>query len=232
MAKGAITRSKIPLDMTHPIIKDLLWRHAVKKYDASRRIPEKDLDILFEAMRLSASSINSQPWKFVVIETEEARNRMSATFAYKYRFNQSHVFDSSQVILFAHNPHYTRNDYARVVDKGIEDKRTKPESREKAFSSFVFAKLNTDEFGNTGSWTKAQTYLALGNALHTLARLRIDSTPMEGIDTDLVNREFKKELAGYRCDVALAIGYRHPEEDYNANLPKSRLSTGSILTRI
>ncbi|MCD6588446.1 MAG: hypothetical protein J7K88_07835, partial [Candidatus Fermentibacteraceae bacterium] len=85
---------------------------------------------------------------------------------------------------------------------------------------------------NTEGWTKAQTYLALGNTLHTLARLKIDSTPMEGIDTDLVNMEFKKELAGYWCDVALAIGYRHLEEDYNAKLPKSRLSPGNILTRI
>ena len=218
--------------MTHPIIEDLLWRHAVKKYDPSKRIPEKDLDVLFEAMRLSPSSINSQPWKFVVIETEQARKRMSRTFAHKYQFNQSHVFDSSQIILFAYNPHYTREDYARVVDKGIKDGRTKPESREKAFGSFVFAELNTDESGNTEGWTKAQTYLALGNTLHTLARLKIDSTPMEGIDTDLVNMEFKKELAGYWCDVALAIGYRHLEEDYNADLPKSRLSPGNILTRI
>jgi len=183
-------------------------------------------------MRLSASSINSQPWKFVVIESSEAKERMHKTFARKFQYNQPHVFDSSQIILFAYNPRYTRDDYAEVVDKGIEDKRTKPEDRENAFGSFMFAELNTDETGNTRSWTKAQTYIALGNTLHTLARLGIDSTPMEGIDTDLVNEEFKKELDGYRCDVALAIGYHHPQEDYNAKLPKSRRSLDSILVRI
>ncbi|MCK5034316.1 MAG: nitroreductase family protein, partial [Candidatus Sabulitectum sp.] len=210
----------------------LLWRHATKKYNAEKKIPQEDLDVLFEAMRLSASSINSQPWKFVVIESREAKERMSKTFAMKYKFNQSHVFDSSQIILFAYNPHYTRNDYAEVVDKGIEDKRTKPEDREKAFRSFVFAEINTDETGNTGNWTKAQTYIALGNTLHTLARLRIDSTPMEGIDTDLVNEEFKNELDGYLCDVALAIGYHHPVDDYNSTLPKSRLNLVNIMVRI
>ena len=218
--------------MVHPIIEDLLWRHTTKKYNTEKKIPQEDLDVLFEAMRLSASSINSQPWKFVVIESREAKERMSKTFARKYKFNQSHVFASSQIILFAYNPHYTRDDYAEVVDKGIEDKRTKPEEREKAFGSFVFAELNTDETGNTGSWTKAQTYIALGNTLHTLARLRIDSTPMEGIDTDMVSEEFKKELDGYQCDVALAIGYHHPREDYNANLPKSRRNPAGIIVRI
>jgi nitroreductase/dihydropteridine reductase len=218
--------------MTHPIIEDLQWRYTAKKYDASRKISQKELDVIFEAMRLSASSINSQPWKFVVIESDEAKERMSNTFANKYQFNQPHIFDSSHIILFAHNPHYTRDDYAEVVDNGIKDKRTKPEDRESAFGGFIFAELNTDETGNTNSWTKAQTYLALGNTLHTLARLRIDSTSMEGIDPVLVNEEFKKELDGYQCDVALAIGYSQPQEDYNAKIPKSRRSLDSILVRI
>jgi len=218
--------------MPHPIIESLLWRHTTKKYDATRKIPQQDLEVLFEAMRLSPSSINSQPWKFIVIESDEAKQRMSQTFAHKFQFNQPHVFDSNLIILFAHNPQYTRQDFVEIVDKGIEDKRTKPEDREAAFASFAFAKLNTDAKGDTSKWTKAQTYIALGNTLHTLARLKIDSTALEGIDTDLVNEEFEKELAGYQCDVALAIGYHHREEDYNAKLPKSRRSLNSIFVRI
>jgi len=218
--------------MIHPIIEDLLWRHSTKKYDATRKIPQEDLVVLFEAMRLSASSINSQPWKFVVIESAEAKERMHKTFYQKHQYNQSHVFDSSQIILFAYNPFYTRNDFAKVVDKGIEDKRIQPENRKSAFGVFMFAETNTDVTGNTSSWTKAQTYLALGNTLHVLARLRIDSTPMEGIDTDLVNEAFKKELDGYQCDVALAIGYHHPEEDFNSKLPKSRHRLDHVLVRI
>ena len=218
--------------MKHPIINDLLTRHTAKKYDSSRKVSEADLNILFEAIRLSASSINSQPWRFVVIESDEAKGRMSQTFAKKHQFNQPHIFDSSHVILFAHNPNYTREHYAEVVDKSIEDKRVNPENRESAFGSFMFAELNTNEKGDTSAWTRAQTYLALGNTLHTLARLKIDSTPMEGIDSDLVNEIFAKELNGYQCEVALAIGYHHPEDDFNAKLPKSRLSLNKILVRI
>jgi len=218
--------------MSHPIIDDLNWRHTAKQYDPSRKVSEQDLDILFEAMRLSASSINSQPWKFIVIESDTARQRMHNTFANTHQYNQKHVFDSSQIILFAHNPHYTRDDYAKVVDKGIADGRTKAEDRGSAFNAYRFAELNTDDAGNNACWTKAQTYLALGNTLHTLARLKIDSTPLEGIDTELVNKEFAIELGGYRCEVALAIGYHHPEADFNATLPKSRLRLEDVLNRI
>ena len=217
--------------MSHPIIDDLLWRKTCKKYDAGKKVSEDDLEVLFEAMRLTASSINSQPWKFLVIDSDDARERMHKTFARQHEYNQPHVFESSQIILFAYNPRYTLDDFSKVVDQYIEDKRIKPETREGAFAAFRFAEMNTDETGNTACWTKAQTYLAFGNTLHTLARLKIDSTPLEGIDTELVNEEFKKELDGYQCDVALAIGYHH-EDDFNAKLPKSRLPLDDVLVRL
>jgi len=47
-----------------------------------------------------------------------------------------------------------------------------------------------------------------------------------------VAEEFKAELSGYQCDVALAIGYHHPEEDFNASLPKSRLSAESVFVHL
>ncbi|MFY0641228.1 MAG: NAD(P)H-dependent oxidoreductase [Bermanella sp.] len=216
--------------MNNPIIDDLLFRHTCKKYDPTKKIPQADLDVLYEAMRLSASSINSQPWKFIVIESDAAKTRMSRTFENNFQFNQPHVFDSSHIILFAHNPRYTREDYAEVVDDGIEDKRTKPEERESAFGAFLFAEMNTDASGDTTTWTKAQTYIALGHTLHTVARLGLDSTPMEGIDIEMVNKEFEKELDGHECHVALAIGYRHPEDDYNAAIPKSRRKFDSVFT--
>ncbi|WP_144209687.1 NAD(P)H-dependent oxidoreductase [Shewanella donghaensis] len=215
--------------MTHPIIEDLANRYTAKRYDPSKRVSKEDLAVICEAMRLSASSINSQPWKFIVIESDAAKQRMHDTFAHKFQFNQPHVKTCSQVILFAHNPHYTREDYAKVVDKGIEDKRTKAADREQAFGGFAFVDLNTDETGNNASWTKSQTYLALGNTLHVLARLGIDSTTMEGVDSEMISQIFAKELDGFECNVALAIGYHHSEEDYNANLPKSRLALDQVV---
>ena len=43
--------------MTHPIINDLEKRYTTKRY-TTKRIPQDDLDVIYEAMRLSPSSIN------------------------------------------------------------------------------------------------------------------------------------------------------------------------------
>ncbi len=218
--------------MSHPIIEDLQWRYTTKRYDSTRKVSAEDLAVLLEAIRLSASSINSQPWKFLVLESDEAKARMERTAAGGFAFNLPVIRDCSHIILFAHNPYYRREDYAEVVDNGIADGRTPAEEREGAFGAFVFAEMNMDETGNNSTWTRSQVYLALGNTLHTLARLRIDSTTMEGFDSDIMSSEFEKELDGYRCEVALAIGYRDPAEDYNARLPKSRRRAESVFVHL
>ncbi len=215
--------------MTHPIIADLEKRYTAKRYDPCKRVSAQDLEVIYQAMRLSASSINSQPWKFIIIESDQAKQRLHDTFANKFQFNQPHIKAASHIILFAHNPQYKREDYGRVIDQDIAAKRSTEQQREQAFGAFAFVDLNTDEIGNNATWTKAQTYLALGNTLHTLARLGIDSTTMEGIDSEMISEMFAQELGGYVCDVALAIGYHHNEEDYNLNLPKSRLNQEAVL---
>lgn len=216
--------------MKNAIISDLEQRYTAKRYDSSKHIPEDELETIYRAIQLSPSSINSQPWKFIVIESNAAKERLHNTFIKKHQFNQKHIKEASHIILFAYNPRYTRDDYAKVVDQGIADGRIAPENKEQAFSGFSFAELNTLDNGDTSAWTKAQTYLALGNTLHVLARLGIDSTTMEGVDTELISEEFQQELGGYQCDVALAMGYHLPDEDYNAQLPKSRLPLNAILT--
>ncbi|GAD90305.1 nitroreductase [Vibrio halioticoli NBRC 102217] len=219
--------------MSHPIIKDLNSRYTAKKYDASKRISAEDMEVLKEAIRLSASSINSQPWKFVVIESEAAKQRFHDTFANMHQFNQPHAKEASHIILFAHNPKYTKDDYRKVVDVEVSSGHLPADMYDNMLNgAFGFVDLNTDETGFNGSWTKAQTYIAVGNTLHTLARMGIASTPMEGVDPKLIGEIFAEELGDYQCDFALAIGYHLDGEDYNYGKPKARLAAEDVITVI
>ena len=215
-----------------PILQDLQSRYTTKRYDSTKKVSQEDIETILEALRLTPSSINSQPWRFILLESDEAKQRMIDTFKHNHQFNLPIVEQCSHIILFAHNPHYTRDDYAKVIEKHIQDGRIAEEDKEKAFGSFRFVEFNTDENGNNAPWTKAQLYIALGNIFHTLARLQIDSTALEGIDADEVNKEFAKELNGHICEVALAIGYHNPQEDYNKTLPKSRRECSDICLKI
>lgn len=216
--------------MTHQIIKDLNSRYTAKKYDATKRIEAEDMNVIKEALRLSASSINSQPWKFIVIESDAAKQRFHDSFANMHQFNQPHAKEASHTILFAHNPNFNKDDYRKVVDVEVTSGHLPADMYDTMLNgAFGFVDLNTDENGYNGQWTKAQTYIALGNTLHVLARLGIASTPMEGVDSELLGELFKDELNGYVCDFALALGYHKEGEDYNYGLPKSRLAQEDII---
>ncbi|WP_237486784.1 NAD(P)H-dependent oxidoreductase [Vibrio hippocampi] len=219
--------------MTHQIIKDLNSRYTAKKYDAAKRISAEDMEVIKESIRLSASSINSQPWKFIVLESDEAKQRFHDTFENMHQFNQPHAKEASHTILFAHNPKYNKDDYRKVVDAEVSSGHLPADMYDTMLNgAFGFAELNTDETGFNGNWTKAQTYIALGNTLHVLARLGIASTPMEGVDPELIGDVFKDELDGYVCDFALALGYHKDGEDYNYGKPKARLAVEDVITTL
>jgi nitroreductase/dihydropteridine reductase len=220
-------------NINEDIIKDLKWRYTTKKFNPNKRVSKDDLNTIYESLRLSPSSINSQPWKFIVISSKEAKQKMADTFsgdtpASRHKTNKKHSFDSSEIILFSYNPNYKKDDFEKVVDKYILDKRVKPEDKDKAFSIFSFVKLNRDTDGMTENWCRRQLYIVLGNIFHTLARLKIDSTPMEGVNPILIEEIFKDDLDGFKCSLAIAIGYRD-ENDENAKAVKSRLDLKDII---
>ena len=215
--------------MSQQIITDLNKRYTAKKYDATKRISSTDLEVIKEAMRLSASSINSQPWKFIIIESDEAKQRFSDSFANKHQFNQPHAKEASHIILFAYDPFFTKDKFRERVDAEVASGHLPADMYDNFMGAYAFAEANTDENGYNGHWTKAQLYLALGNVMHTLARLGIASTPMEGVDSELLGDIFEKELDGHVCEVALAMGYHKDGEDWNYGLPKARLPQDKII---
>ena len=218
--------------MKHPITEDLNKRYTVKKYDKSKRIPAETMNVILEATRLSASSINSQPWKFIVIESDEAKQRFSDSFANMYQFNQPHAKEASHTILFAYDPYFTLDKFKKRADVEVSSGHLPAERYNDFLGAYAFAEGNTDENGFNGHWTKSQMYLAIGNLLHTLARLGIDSTPMEGVDSELLGSIFKEELDGHVCEVAVAMGYHKDGEDWNNGLPKARLPMEDVVTVI
>lgn len=219
--------------MREQIIKEMNTRYTVKAYDPTKKVSKEDLETIVDVLHMSASSINSQPWKFIVIQSDEAKQRFSDTFEYKFKSNQPHAKNATYIILFANKMHFDEKDYKKRLDAELAAGRLTQEKYDALFDRiFSFAKMNMDENGYNGHWTKAQTYIAQGNALSAAARLGIDSTPMEGVDSEMIGKLFAKELGeDYECTFAMALGY-HSSDDYNYGKPKARLPKEEVVLYI
>jgi nitroreductase / dihydropteridine reductase len=55
------------------LVESLKWRYATKKMDASKKVDEKDIDYIKEAIQLTATSYGLQPFKVLDIRDQNVR---------------------------------------------------------------------------------------------------------------------------------------------------------------
>ena len=95
-----------------------------------------------------------------------------------------------------------------------------------------FVNLHKNEINDVDEWMAKQVYLNVGSFLLGVSTLGIDSLPMEGIQFDVLDKEFNLKEKGYASTVVVTIGYADTKNDYNANIKKSRLEYNEILTEV
>lgn len=213
------------------IVKATQQRYTTKAYDPARRVQEEIMQQIYEVLRNSPSSVNSQPWHFIVASSAEGKARMAKGVQGGYAFNEAKVTKASHVILFC----------SRIeADAGHQDLLLSQEQRDGRFADDA-AKAGTakgraffvDQHRFQGKdqshWLEKQVYLALGTAMLAAATLGVDTTPMEGIDAKALDEEFGLREKGLTSLVLLSLGYR-AEDDFNARLPKSRLKQEQVFT--
>lgn len=183
------------------------WRYATKKFDAAKKIAPEDLNILKEAIRLSSSSYGLQPYKVLIIENMELREKLKAA-----AWGQSQITDASQVIVFANQINVGNTEIDAYV-RNISETRGIPTENLSGYGDFMKSKITSMAQDLKSIWTSKQTYLALGNLLNAAAELKIDVTPMEGFDTTAFNEILGLTEKGLNASVIATIGYRHKDDE-------------------
>lgn len=59
------------------ILEAFNFRAACRHYDPVRKISTDDMNYILELGRLSPSSVGSEPWKFLVLQNPEIRNKIA-----------------------------------------------------------------------------------------------------------------------------------------------------------
>lgn len=169
-------------------------RYTTKSYQ-DKRIEKETIEALKEILRLSPSSINSQPWQFLFVSDEKLKNESLAKLSL---MNEQRVKQASHLVIF------------RVMSPALfEEKRSQYISP----SGYAFYQQHMKPQGEAyvASWLAHQVYVALGYFLTACASMGIDSTPMEGILKEAYDKHLPKE-EGYHTLFAVAIGYRDTED--------------------
>ena len=196
-------------------INSMQHRYTTKMYDQTRKIDPAKIEELKEIVRMSPSSINSQPWKFTFISDADTKKE----FAKASFFNAEKVINCDTLVVFS------RINNIQLFEEQIAE--TIPETAVNYYKQFL--KPQGDD--KIKAWFDKQVYLALGVFLSACAEMEIDSTPMEGIEVEKYNNIL--DTTDYSTLVAVAIGYRDAKDSNQLEKsPKSRITRSQVVQSI
>jgi len=203
------------------------FRHVTKLYDETKVISDEDFAYILEAGRLSPSSLGSEPWKFLVVQSPEMRDKLMPVCpgAVEKLRTASHF-----IILLARKG--VRYDSEYLISQ-MKDIQQMPAGMIETVSGHYknFQELNNilDTERSLLDWSSKQTYIALGNMLTAAAMIGIDSTPMEGFSPVGLEKVLADEgLLGdgeFTPSVLAAFGYRQADPAR----PKTRHSLEDVV---
>lgn len=187
-------------------------RYTTKKYQAEKAIPSEKINQLKEILRMTPSSINGQPWKFTFITNEELKKKL-APFSLH---NEHKVLDADLLVVFS-----------AVDSVPLFEQHVRTNLPEGA-NIFYDKRIKIKSEDEIKVWMSRQVYIALGFLLAAAESMELDSTPMEGIETEKYDEILG--LKDYKTLFAVTVGYRDPE-DFNqpSKTPKSRLPLEDVI---
>ena len=185
-------------------------RVSTRYYDPARKISAEDFAAILDFGRLSPSSVGSEPWKFLVIQNQELREKIKPV-AWGM---QATIAEASHLVILLAKKHarYDSPFFSELMNRRgfTPEQRAAALERYRSFQTHDIA--IADDERALFDWTSKQSYIALANMLTGAAMLGIDSCAVEGMDYAAVEHILAQagllDPAEYGVSVAATFGYR------------------------
>ena len=185
-------------------------RVSTRYYDPARKISAEDFAAILDFGRLSPSSVGSEPWKFLVIQNQELREKIKPV-AWGM---QATIAEASHLVILLAKKHarYDSPFFSELMNR----RGFTPEQRAAALERYRSFQIHDIAIAGDEralfDWASKQSYIALANMLTGAAMLGIDSCPIEGMNYAAVEHILAQagllDPAEYGVSVAATFGYR------------------------
>jgi len=193
-------------------------RRSIRKYDPSVKISKEEMTEILTEATLAPSSVNMQPWRFVVIESTEGKSKLAPLA----KFNQVQVETSSAVIAVfgdLNNFDYAEEIYGTAVERGLmpaEVKERQLAALTRHFSTLP-ADVNKDTVLIDAGLVSMQLMLA--------ARAHgYDTNPIGGYEKDQIAEVYGLDKERYIPVMLISIGKAAEEGYASVRLPIDKIT--------
>ncbi|MFO3666135.1 nitroreductase family protein [Anaerococcus sp. ENR0831] len=181
--------------------KDVVFnRHSVREFDKDYKIEREEMLQILEEATKAPSSVNLQPWRFVIVETEEGKDKLRPIIKFNTKQNDS---SSAMILIFGDMKCYEKTDeiYSQAVEAGYMNEDDKNKSVE--LFNQVYKSFSKEEMNDV---VKIDSSL-MAMQLMLVARAHgYDTNPIGGFEKDQLAEAFGLDPNRYVPVMIVAIG--------------------------
>jgi nitroreductase len=181
-------------------------RRATPSFDGAP-IPAENLRKILQAGLNAPSGYNMQPWRFIVVQSEEQKKRLRAA-----AYNQGKVEEASAVIVACGDEDGWRRDLDQVLLQGVEGGM--PEGYAAQARSSVPKYLSHFSSDEMHGWLNKNVMIATTQMMLMAEVMGYDTAPMEGFEQEKVREVLRLPLS-YWVVALLAVGHLRGPDKYN-----------------
>ncbi len=218
--------SRPDMPISAPELLDALnFRYATKAFDPEKKIPVETWQAIEQSLALTPSSFGLQPWKFLVIDSAEIREKLKVA-----SWGQGQVTDSSHFVVLTTRTDLDQEDIDSWIAR-LSDVQGTPMQALAGLSGVISSFSEGMSIPEKQSWNTRQVYIALGQLMTASAVLGIDTCPMEGISPADYDEILGLKGSGYATAVGCALGYRTADDKY-ASATKARFPLEKVVAHV
>jgi len=206
------------------LIDTLHWRYATKRMNGNK-VPQEKVDNILEAIRLAPTSFGLQPFKVIVVENPQLREKI-----FNEACQQPQIKESSHVLVFAANKKVSAEQVEEYMQL-IASVRSIPVESLNDFKA-MFGGIVAGTAEQNFVWTARQAYIAFGVGIVAAATEKVDATPMEGFNPEALDKILGLPEQNLGSTTILTLGYRDEANDYLAKALKVRKSKSTLFDLI
>lgn len=192
-------------------------RRSVKEFDPDYKIPHEEMDEMMEKVVEAPSSINMQPWRFAVVESDEAKEKIRPYVRFNTTQNDT---SSAMIIVFGDLECYKEGEY--IYNEAVNHGHMPAEVRDQTlpFAVESYKQLTREEMD---SIIRVDCGLAAMQLMLVAKEYGYDTNPIGGFEEDQIGEAIGYSYDRYEPMLIVAIGKKAKEPHTSFRMPVDKV---------
>ncbi|EMF0060322.1 nitroreductase family protein [Enterococcus hirae] len=194
-------------------------RKSVRVYDETVKISHEEMLEMIQETTTAPSSVNMQPWRFVVVESEEAKAKLKPLIRFNTRQNDT---SSAMVMIFGDMNCYEYGE--EIYDQAVAEGKMPAEVRDQQLAAILpyYQNFTREQMNDV---VKIDASLAAMQFMLVARSHGYETNPIGGFEADQLAEAFDLDKERYVPVMILSVGKAVEEGYESVRLAPEKITT-------